>query len=62
MKTTEVTLTLAELQEALLDYAFKHAKAQPDVVVVTGFRDKPLLVVPLKPGTVVEGKDFRQQT
>ena len=60
MRTTEISITLTELQEALGDYAAKHINVQPLTVVITGFGDKPLLLVPLQLGETIEGKSFRQ--
>ena len=62
MRTTTVTITLAELQDALHDYAHKHCGSQPDAIEVRSQWDKTLIYVPLKPGTVIHGVAFQQSS
>jgi hypothetical protein len=53
MKVYSITISLAELQEALRDYAEKHAIAQPTAVYIESF-DKVRLSVELIPNGLVE--------
>lgn len=62
MRTHSVVISVAELQQALLDYAFKHAKSQPHEVLVDNGYGKIVFTVPLKLGTVVRGEEFQRQT
>ena len=60
MRIHALTLSLAELQQALRDYAEKHASSQPDVVYVESF-GKVKIVVDLRPGAVIEAAEFRHR-
>lgn len=62
MRTSIVTITVDELQDALRKYMELTATSQPDEVLVENAYDKVVLEIPLKPGTVVSGKTFQQRT
>ncbi|HET8870489.1 MAG TPA: hypothetical protein VFM48_08590 [Aquabacterium sp.] len=60
MKIVEVTLTLAELQEAVREYLEKRATSQVELVRVESYR-KEVLVIGMRPGEMVEGIAFRRR-
>ena len=62
MKVNTITISVTELQDAVRDYVFKHAKSQPDIVEVDNGYDKTVLYIRMKPGQVVEGCAFQRQT
>ena len=62
MRTSIVTITVDELQDALQKYMELNATSQPDEVLVENAYNKVVLEIPLKPGTVVNGKTFSQRT
>jgi len=59
MKTNTVTISLAELQEALNDYAFKKGTPQPYAVTVVSHSKS--IHVELHPGGIVEADEFRHR-
>ena len=58
MKAAVVALTLAELQEALLDYCLQRGQ-QPDTVVVQSHAKR--IVVELEPNGLVTADEFRHR-
>ena len=62
MRAPILELTVTELQQALRDYAEKHAVSQPDEVHIANGFGKVVLTVPLCPGSVVRGCEFQRQT
>jgi hypothetical protein len=62
MRLHTITITVTELQEALQDYAERHTRTQPEIVIVDNGFDKIVLRVPLTPGAVVQGEEFMRQT
>ena len=61
MKTPIVSITLAELQEALTDYCAKHAASQVERVDVTS-NGQILLRIELRPKGLVKAEAFKHRS
>lgn len=61
MKIHILELSLDEFRDALMDYAEKHAKSQPDVINVESY-GTTRIVVELRPGGFVDASEFRHRT
>jgi hypothetical protein len=61
MKIEALTLSLNELQQALLDYCAKHAASQPEIVFVES-HDKVRITIELRPGGLVEAGQFHHRS
>lgn len=61
MKIENITITLDELREAIVDYCYKSASSQPSVVFVES-HDTVRLSIELRPGGLVEGTAFKHRT
>jgi hypothetical protein len=59
MRALTVQMTLADLQEALLDYCFKKGCPQPDAVYVASHSKG--ITVELRPGGIVDADEFRHR-
>ena len=59
MRTLEVELSLADLQEALLDYCLKKGVPQPDCVTVNSHG--PKMAIDLRPNGLVDCQEFRHR-
>ena len=62
MRLSSATITVTELQDAIREYVERNANSQLDEVYVDNGYGKLVLIIPLKPGTVVQGEYFQRQT
>lgn len=62
MRLSSATITVTELQDAIREYVERNANSQLDEVYVDNGYGKLVLIVPLKPGTVVQGEYFQRKT
>ena len=60
MKVAHVTLSLQELQEALVDFCAKKGLSQPDLISIQSY-DKVRITVDPAPGGFVEADAFRHR-
>lgn len=61
MRTRTLVITLDELQQALRDFAEKHAISQPETVEVES-HGTVRMSIELAPGGLVECEQFRHRT
>ena len=62
MTPTTIELSVTELQQAVADYVRAAGFSQPTTVLVDNGFGKTVLLIPLKPGTVVCGAEFQRKT
>jgi len=60
MKIQQVTISLAELQDALREYCEKHAVSQVELVRVES-HGKEVIAIDLHPGAFVEAVAFKHR-
>lgn len=61
MKIETVQITLAELQEAVAQWCYANASAQPEVVKVIS-HEKEVISIEMRPGGVVDAAGFRHRS